>query len=64
MKIIKVGKTISQIKRLTCSHCESIFEFTKDECKHTSQLGMMHDNLGAYNIDCPVCGATRYFDWR
>lgn len=64
MKIIEGHEPVKPTKRVTCDHCSSIFEFTKDECKHTSQLGVMHDGLGAYNIDCPVCGATRYFDCR
>lgn len=63
MKVIQVGKPISQIKRLTCSGCGTIFEFTKSECSVTSQFGVIHDGLGNYNINCPVCNSVAYFDW-
>ena len=63
MKIIKRNELPIEIKRITCKKCGSIFEFTKDECKATSQLGVMHDGLGSYNINCPVCNKINYFDW-
>lgn len=63
MKIIKHGKLKPDIKRITCENCDTIFEVEKSECNCTSQMGVMHDGLGSYNIKCPVCRNRQYFNW-
>lgn len=63
MLIIKRGE-IKSTKRITCEDCKTIFEFEKTECNATDQMGVIHDGLGCYNIRCPVCGKTQYFDWK
>jgi len=62
MNIIKIGNISHDVMRITCG-CGTIFEFEKKECNTTSQLGVMHDGMGAYNINCPVCGVNIDFDW-
>lgn len=64
MKIIKQGKLKPDIKRITCENCGTIFEVEKNEYAHTSQMGVMHDGLGSYNIKCPICSDAQYFDWK
>lgn len=63
MNIIKQGELKPEIKRITCENCGTIFEVEKNECTHTSQMGVMHDGLGSYNIKCPVCRNRQYFNW-
>ena len=47
MKIIKVGKVISETKQKTCSKCNSELEYVPKDIKT--------DREGKYII-CPVCG--------
>ena len=64
MKIIKQGELKPAIKRITCENCGTIFEVEKNECNCTQQMGVMHDGLGSYNIKCPTCKDTQYFNWK
>lgn len=64
MKIIKRGSVPCDTKQIRCTKCNTLFEVEKRECNVTSQLGVMHDGMGAYNIDCPVCGVNLNFDWK
>lgn len=64
MKIIERHEPATVTKRLTCDKCDSVFEFEKSECDVTDQMGVMHDGLGSYNVQCPVCGERSYFDWK
>ena len=57
MKTIKEGIRPTITKRSICTNSGSIWEAEKDEYNVTSSLGMMHDGLKAFNMDCPCCGA-------
>lgn len=52
-----VGKDPSFIKRVTCSNCASIVEYTMSETREEKRN---HDYLGDYDIvrvlNCPSCG--------
>ena len=56
MKIIKEGIRPILIKRFICTNCGCIWEAGKSEYNVTSYLGMMHDGLKAFNMNCPCCG--------
>lgn len=62
MKIVRMGKTEPTTKRITCEYCGCIFEAEREEYNITSQLGVMHDGLQAYNCICPCCKKSTYFD--
>ena len=57
MKIIKKGIRTTLFKRFMWGSCGCIWEAEKGEYNSTSQLGMIHDGLKAYNMNCPCCGA-------
>ena len=62
MKIIKKGIRPTLFKRFICANCGCIWEAEKGEYNSTSQLGMIHDGLKAYNMNCPCCGIIVYVD--
>ena len=57
MKIIKKGFRPTITKRFICADCGCIREAEKGEYNVTSHLGMIHDGLKAYNMNCPCFGA-------
>ena len=57
MKIIKKGIRPTITKKFICTNCGCIWEAEKGEYNVTSYLGMMHDGLKAYSMNCPCCGA-------
>lgn len=63
MRIVKEGVIPKELMRLKCGDCGTIFEIEKHESIATSQLGIVHDGLPSYHIDCPICKKTIYFDW-
>ena len=56
MIIIKEGNRPAIIKRFTCKNCGCIWEAEKGEYNVTSQYGIIHDGLKAFNMNCPCCG--------
>lgn len=63
MEIIKRGEVRDEVKQIECKRCGTIFRFKKSECKVTPPLGVLHDGLKDYNIDCPICGMNIDFNW-
>jgi RNase P subunit RPR2 len=59
MRIIKEGKLPEEIlKRLTCSHCHTEFEFAMKEAKYNSD----QRDGDYYTIPCPLCCRTITFN--
>lgn len=56
MEIIRQGNTYKTKKQFVCTRCGCIWNAEKGEYNVTSQLGVMHDGMKAYNMKCPCCG--------
>lgn len=60
MKILKQGVRPTYSKEFTCKRCGCVFSAERNEYCASSQMEMMHDNLGSYKCKCPCCGDMVY----
>lgn len=62
MEILEYRGIPKRYKIVKCGNCKSVIKVYRSDVEITSQLGVLHDGIGTYNFNCPVCRYNIDFD--
>ena len=62
MKVIKEGKKIGGVMRVTCKKCEAELEIEAGDLKEEHRDSLEYPIVFSYK--CPCCQRTQYLGWE